>query len=128
MALYAKLVRLDRPIGFFLVRWPALWVPWIAGEGSPPWQIARDPVAWTRPPCADGGDKRQGPRDPVPEDDPVRKDPVLETPSPCVGMHLKAMRGGDARGWIKHHRMGTKGQGFETWKRCITLSDSWTPS
>jgi 4-hydroxybenzoate polyprenyltransferase len=39
LALYAKLVRLDRPIGIFLLMWPALWALWIAGEGSPPWQI-----------------------------------------------------------------------------------------
>ena len=39
LALYAKLVRLDRPIGIFLLMWPALWALWIAGEGSPPWQV-----------------------------------------------------------------------------------------
>ena len=39
MGLYAKLVRLDRPIGIFLLMWPALWALWIAGEGSPPWRI-----------------------------------------------------------------------------------------
>lgn len=39
LALYAKLVRLDRPIGIFLLMWPALWALWIAGEGSPPWQM-----------------------------------------------------------------------------------------
>ncbi len=37
LALFAKLVRLDRPIGIFLLMWPALWALWIAGEGSPPW-------------------------------------------------------------------------------------------
>jgi 4-hydroxybenzoate polyprenyltransferase len=32
---YALLVRLDRPIGIFLLLWPALWALWIAGEGRP---------------------------------------------------------------------------------------------
>jgi 4-hydroxybenzoate polyprenyltransferase len=39
LALYAKLVRLDRPIGIFLLMWPALWALWVAGEGSPPWAV-----------------------------------------------------------------------------------------
>jgi 4-hydroxybenzoate polyprenyltransferase len=37
--LYTRLVRLDRPIGIFLLMWPALWALWIAGEGSPPWHV-----------------------------------------------------------------------------------------
>lgn len=36
---YVKLVRLDRPIGIFLLMWPALWALWIAGEGHPPWRV-----------------------------------------------------------------------------------------
>lgn len=36
---YVKLVRLHRPIGIFLLMWPALWALWIAGQGSPPWPI-----------------------------------------------------------------------------------------
>lgn len=32
---YAHLVRLDRPIGIFLVLWPTLWALWIAAEGLP---------------------------------------------------------------------------------------------
>ncbi|GMQ89445.1 MAG: 4-hydroxybenzoate octaprenyltransferase [Gammaproteobacteria bacterium] len=32
---YAKLMRLDRPIGIFLLLWPTLWALWIASEGSP---------------------------------------------------------------------------------------------
>jgi 4-hydroxybenzoate polyprenyltransferase len=36
---YVKLVRLDRPIGIFLLLWPALWALWIAGNGNPPWSI-----------------------------------------------------------------------------------------
>ncbi|MEW8045742.1 MAG: UbiA family prenyltransferase, partial [Candidatus Thiodiazotropha sp.] len=36
---YALLVRLNRPIGIFLLMWPTLWALWIAGEGTPPWHI-----------------------------------------------------------------------------------------
>lgn len=36
---YALLVRLHRPIGIFLLMWPALWALWLAGEGQPPWGI-----------------------------------------------------------------------------------------
>jgi len=36
---YAKLVRLHRPIGIFLLMWPALWALWMAGAGQPPWQV-----------------------------------------------------------------------------------------
>jgi 4-hydroxybenzoate polyprenyltransferase len=32
---YARLTRLDRPIGTWLLLWPALWALWIAGEGRP---------------------------------------------------------------------------------------------
>ena len=32
---YARLMRLDRPIGFWLLLWPALWALWISGEGHP---------------------------------------------------------------------------------------------
>ncbi len=32
---YVRLMRLDRPIGIFLLMWPMLWALWIAGEGSP---------------------------------------------------------------------------------------------
>jgi len=32
---YIQLMRLDRPIGIFLVMWPALWALWLAGEGQP---------------------------------------------------------------------------------------------
>jgi 4-hydroxybenzoate polyprenyltransferase len=33
--LYARLVRLDRPIGIYLLLWPTLWALWIAAEGVP---------------------------------------------------------------------------------------------
>jgi len=32
---YALLMRLDRPIGIFLLLWPTLWALWIAAEGVP---------------------------------------------------------------------------------------------
>ncbi len=32
---YARLMRIDRPIGTFLLLWPTLWALWLAGEGSP---------------------------------------------------------------------------------------------
>lgn len=32
---YARLMRIDRPIGTFLLLWPALWALWIAAEGLP---------------------------------------------------------------------------------------------
>ncbi len=33
--LYARLVRLDRPIGILLLLWPTLWALWIASDGLP---------------------------------------------------------------------------------------------
>lgn len=32
---YALLMRLDRPIGIFLLLWPTLWALWLAGAGRP---------------------------------------------------------------------------------------------
>ena len=32
---YALLMRLHRPIGIWLLLWPALWALWIAGDGRP---------------------------------------------------------------------------------------------
>ena len=32
---YALLMRFDRPIGIYLLLWPALWALWIAGQGQP---------------------------------------------------------------------------------------------
>lgn len=32
---YAQLVRLDRPIGIYLLLWPTFWALWIASEGRP---------------------------------------------------------------------------------------------
>lgn len=33
---YFQLMRLDRPIGIFLLLWPTLWALWIAAQGHPP--------------------------------------------------------------------------------------------
>ena len=30
---YERLIRLDKPIGWLLLLWPALWALWIAAEG-----------------------------------------------------------------------------------------------
>lgn len=32
---YARLMRLDRPVGVWLLLWPTLWALWIAGDGRP---------------------------------------------------------------------------------------------
>lgn len=32
---YARLMRLDKPIGSLLLLWPTLWALWIAGQGDP---------------------------------------------------------------------------------------------
>ncbi|MBV6424290.1 MAG: 4-hydroxybenzoate octaprenyltransferase [Steroidobacteraceae bacterium] len=36
---YAQLMRLDRPIGTWLLLWPVLWALWIAGAGRPPERV-----------------------------------------------------------------------------------------
>lgn len=35
LAAYVQLLRLDRPIGIFLLLWPTWWALWIAGNGHP---------------------------------------------------------------------------------------------
>jgi 4-hydroxybenzoate polyprenyltransferase len=35
LRLYWRLMRFDKPIGIFLLLWPALWALWIAGNGRP---------------------------------------------------------------------------------------------
>ncbi len=35
MLQYARLMRLDKPIGIFLLLWPTLWALFIASQGSP---------------------------------------------------------------------------------------------
>jgi 4-hydroxybenzoate polyprenyltransferase len=32
---YGKLMRIDKPIGYWLLLWPTLWALWIAGDGHP---------------------------------------------------------------------------------------------
>lgn len=39
LALYLRLMRLDKPIGILLLLWPTLWAVWIAGNGRPAWPI-----------------------------------------------------------------------------------------
>ncbi|TVP81410.1 4-hydroxybenzoate octaprenyltransferase [Thioalkalivibrio sp.] len=36
---YARLIRLDRPVGIYLLLWPTLWALWIAADGLPPVHI-----------------------------------------------------------------------------------------
>jgi 4-hydroxybenzoate polyprenyltransferase len=36
---YAQLMRLHRPIGIWLLMWPALWALWVAGDGHPNPQV-----------------------------------------------------------------------------------------
>ena len=40
LSLYARLTRLNRPIGILLLLWPTLWGLWVAGSGHPLWHIA----------------------------------------------------------------------------------------
>lgn len=47
LGLYARLVRLDRPIGILLLLWPTLWALWIAGDGKPDWIVVAIFVAGT---------------------------------------------------------------------------------
>lgn len=47
LAVYWKLIRADRPIGIYLLMWPALWALWIAGEGEPLWWVVAIFVAGT---------------------------------------------------------------------------------
>jgi len=39
LKLYSQLVRLERPIGIYLLLWPTLWALAIAGEGSPDYWV-----------------------------------------------------------------------------------------
>ncbi len=39
LGLYWRLIRADRPIGIYLLLWPALWALWVAAAGVPPWWI-----------------------------------------------------------------------------------------
>lgn len=39
LSAYWQLMRFDRPIGTFLLLWPTLWSLWIAGHGTPRWDV-----------------------------------------------------------------------------------------
>jgi 4-hydroxybenzoate polyprenyltransferase len=39
LALYARLVRIDKPIGTLLLLWPTLWAMWMAAGGPPGWTL-----------------------------------------------------------------------------------------
>jgi 4-hydroxybenzoate polyprenyltransferase len=39
LALYARLVRIDKPIGILLLLWPTLAALWIASNGHPDWNL-----------------------------------------------------------------------------------------
>lgn len=39
LALYARLVRLDKPIGSLLLLWPTLAALWLASDGKPDWTL-----------------------------------------------------------------------------------------
>ena len=39
LKLYAELVRLNRPIGIYLLLWPTLWALWLANDGIPSLKI-----------------------------------------------------------------------------------------
>jgi 4-hydroxybenzoate polyprenyltransferase len=44
---YARLMRIDKPIGTLLLLWPTLWALWIAADGWPPLQVLAIFVAGT---------------------------------------------------------------------------------
>ncbi|MYM81405.1 4-hydroxybenzoate octaprenyltransferase [Duganella sp. FT50W] len=39
LALYLRLIRLDKPIGTVLLLWPTLYALWIAADGVPDWRL-----------------------------------------------------------------------------------------
>jgi 4-hydroxybenzoate polyprenyltransferase len=39
LALYARLIRIDKPIGILLLLWPTLAALWLASDGKPDWQL-----------------------------------------------------------------------------------------
>lgn len=40
LPVYARLMRLDRPVGTLLLAWSSLWGLWLAGQGQPPARVA----------------------------------------------------------------------------------------
>jgi len=47
LSAYARLVRLDKPIGTLLLLWPTLWALWLSSAGRPDWNIVAIFVAGT---------------------------------------------------------------------------------
>jgi len=39
LALYARLIRIDKPIGILLLLWPTLAALWLASDGRPDWRL-----------------------------------------------------------------------------------------
>lgn len=39
LSAFYRLLRLDKPIGIFLLLWPTLWALWIAAQGLPDWKV-----------------------------------------------------------------------------------------
>ncbi|MEG2962344.1 MAG: 4-hydroxybenzoate octaprenyltransferase, partial [Janthinobacterium sp.] len=39
LALYFRLIRLDKPIGTVLLLWPTLCALWLAQQGVPDWRL-----------------------------------------------------------------------------------------
>ena len=39
LALYARLIRIDKPIGILLLLWPTLAALWLASDGNPDWAL-----------------------------------------------------------------------------------------
>lgn len=47
---YARLIRLDKPIGTLLLLWPTLWGIWLAADGMPDGMILLS-LYWARYSC-----------------------------------------------------------------------------
>ena len=39
LSAYSRLMRMEKPIGIYLLLWPTLWALWIAAEGLPDWHL-----------------------------------------------------------------------------------------
>jgi 4-hydroxybenzoate polyprenyltransferase len=47
LSAYARLVRIDKPIGTLLLLWPTLWALWLSSDGDPDWRTVWIFVAGT---------------------------------------------------------------------------------
>lgn len=36
---FIELMRLNKPIGIYLLLWPTLWALWVAAQGMPDWDL-----------------------------------------------------------------------------------------